>query len=438
MERRRSNAASRKKHAIILSGGGAKGAYEIGVMEAIFSGSVRCLEKKDVDPVVFAGTSVGSYNAAYLVSRRGMPAKDALLDLKAIWKRQIGSNYSRPNGVLRFRANPLEGMEIDRLLAAPLAPFANFIEDGLFFAIESIERLKQFFRSNERWTSRVIELVDVSTFIATERLRDLVYSTIALGEIRANSDRALAIAATNWELGEVQLFGNVKSGAWPNLTVLDDKIGHKAILASTAIPGVFPPVEIYHTKYVDGGLLLNTPLSPAIKGLRAIAPDKNDEWILHVIYLDPDLKDVPPGRGNNTMDTISRFAALSFASQVNRDIKQARHINKALETKHQDGSVEPPKGVEYRPLTIHRYHPRDTLGGVLGLLAFDSDYIGGLISRGFEDAVKHDCVQEGCIYPTYDKVEKLKKARPEARQASAVGTPPAGPHLIANRRLPEA
>jgi len=429
MERRRSNAANRKKHAIILSGGGAKGAYEIGVMEAIFSGSVRCLEKKDVDPVVFAGTSVGSYNAAYLVSQRGKLAKDALLDLKAIWKTQIGSNYSRPNGVLRFRANPMEGMEIDRLLAAPLAPFANFIEDGLFFAIESIERVKQFFRSNERLTSRVIELVDVSTFIATERLRNLVYSTIALGEIRANSDRVLAVAATNWELGEVQLFGNVKSDAWPNLTLLDDKIGHKAILASTAIPGVFPPVEIYHTKYVDGGLLLNTPLSPAIKGLRTIAPDKKDEWILHVIYLDPDLKDVPPGRGNNTMDMISRFAALSFASQVNRDIKQARHINRALELKQKDGSVDPPKGFEYRPLTIHRYHPRDTLGGVLGLLAFDSDYIGSLISRGFEDAVKHDCVSEGCIYPTYEKVAELKKANPEKKPAANAPLP--GPQLVA-------
>src|SRR5262245_39218523 len=100
MARTRSSAgaAGRKKHAVILSGGGAKGAYEIGVMEAIFSGSVRCLEKKDVDPVVFAGTSVGSYNAAYLVSRRSKHAKDALLDLKAIWQTHIGGNYSRPNG----------------------------------------------------------------------------------------------------------------------------------------------------------------------------------------------------------------------------------------------------------------------------------------------------------------------------------------------------
>ena len=176
---------------------------------------------------------------------------------------------------------------------------------------------------------------------------------------------------------------------------LDDKIGHLAILASTAIPGVFPPVEINHTKYVDGGLLLNTPLAAALDALRARAPHE-EGYVIHVIYLDPDLKDVPLGQGTNTLDTMNRVTALAFASQVNRDIKQAKHINQSLELLR---SVEARLGEastaavagsaleevqrpfrafvkdEYRPVTIHRYHPCSMLGGIFGLVAFESDFV---------------------------------------------------------------
>ena len=163
----------------------------------------------------------------------------------------------------------------------------------------------------------------------------------------------------------------------------------------------------------DGGLLLNTPLGPALRGLRAIAPGE-DEYVLHVIYLDPDLTGVPLDQTNNTMETLNRFNALSFASQVNRDIKQARYINQSIEmlgarggsTRNAEGTLATFKQSlkafvkgEHRPLTIHRYHPRSTFGGVLGLLAFESDYVGHLIEQGFQDAVTHDCHESGCIFP---------------------------------------
>jgi hypothetical protein len=54
----------------------------------------------------------------------------------------------------------------------------------------------------------------------------------------------------------------------------------------------------------------------------------------------------------------------------------------------------------YRPLTIHRYHPRDDLSnGALGLLNLDRSHIENLIERGFSDAVNHDCKASSCILP---------------------------------------
>jgi predicted acylesterase/phospholipase RssA len=437
-----------RKHAVILSGGGAKGAYEIGVMKALFAGYVRSIgDGKEIDPVVYTGTSVGAYNAAYLASRPGRDARTAVAELEDIWRNRIASSYSRANGVLRFRANPFEGMALDRLLADPLAPVKNALNDAAFFAKDSIERAQGFFASREQFTRRLMQLVDFSALVCTDPLRNLIQDTIDLREIRASQDRALIVAATNWEEGAVKLFGNLEpKGALAGLCNLDDKIGHLAILASTAIPGVFPPVEINHTKYVDGGLLLNTPLAAALDALRARAPH-DDGYVLHVIYLDPDLSDVPLGQGTNTLDAVNRLTALAFASQVNRDIKQAKHINQSLELLRSVESAlaetmpavigtgdagpdvarraaataanalndaqRPFRALvrdDHRPITIHRYHPCNMLGGIFGLLAFEGDHVGALIEQGFQDAVTHDCDESGCIFPTYNDVTASARA----------------------------
>jgi predicted acylesterase/phospholipase RssA len=417
------------EHAVILSGGGAKGAYEIGVMKALFPGYVRSVsDGQEIDPIVFTGTSVGSYNAAYIASRRDRDAKTAVADLEDIWRNRLASSYNRPNGVLRFRANPFEGMAPDRLLADPFGPVKNALNDAAFFAKESLERAQGFFASKEKLTRRAIQLIDFSALVCTDPLRNAIQDTINLREIRANEHRSLVVAATNWEEGSVKLFGNLEpKGALAGLCNLDDKTGHLAILASTAIPGVFPPVEINHTKYVDGGLLLNTPLAAALDALRARAP-QDESYVLHVIYLDPDLKDVPLGQGTSTLDAMNRLTALAFASQVNRDIKQAKHINQSLEllrsvetkTPKAMGTGEAESDVtrpfrafvkdEHRPITIHRYHPCSMLGGIFGLLAFESDYVGALIEQGFQDAVTHDCDKSGCIFPTYQDVTASARA----------------------------
>src|SRR2546428_10267168 len=94
-----------KKHAVILSGGGANGAYEIGVMKALFGGHVKLGEDPTegptkIDPHVFTGTSVGSFNAAFMASRPGQAAATTLNELEDLWgirspePRRAGMVYS--------------------------------------------------------------------------------------------------------------------------------------------------------------------------------------------------------------------------------------------------------------------------------------------------------------------------------------------------------
>jgi predicted acylesterase/phospholipase RssA len=423
------------KHAVVMSGGGAKGAYEIGVLKALLPGYAKNVsDGAEIHPVVYAGTSVGSYNAAYMVSRPGHSPLTTVTELESVWRNRIAGSATRPNGVLRFRANPFDMVAVDRLMVDPFAPFRYAIEDGAFFISDAVSRAGLFFKSKESLADRLIDLVDLGVLVSTERFADLVRETIDLDKIRANAERVLLVAATNWEEGVVVLFGNREATAGvADHTSLDDKIGHLAIRASAAIPGVFPPVEIFNRKHVDGGLMLNTPLEPALRGLRAIAPE--DEHVLHVIYLDPNLKDIPLGAGNSTMETVNRLFALSFASQVNRDCRHALAVNNVLESEsladaggpagtghqarsHLRESLKMKGERRYRPLTIHRYSPRTLLGGVLGLLAFDTDNVDRLIEQGFQDAVTHDCAASGCIFPKKEHAVRVKAAQ-AARKSTA-------------------
>ena len=57
----------RQRHAVVLSGGGADGAYEVGVVRALVSGRAAACAGGPIVPEVWTGTSIGSLNAAFLV-----------------------------------------------------------------------------------------------------------------------------------------------------------------------------------------------------------------------------------------------------------------------------------------------------------------------------------------------------------------------------------
>jgi hypothetical protein len=152
---------------------------------------------------------------------------------------------------------------------------------------------------------------------------------------------------------------------------------------------------------------MNTPLNLGI--------DSGAD-ILHVIYLDPDVKAIPLLPVRNAIDTFSRLFAIQFAATINRDIAVARQINEGLEVIERAAGGGPVSGKDarpfilaakrlstvkdyskYRKITIHRYQPRDTLKGVLGLLNFNRDKSIALIQRGREDAISHNCEVNECV-----------------------------------------
>ena len=59
------------KSALVLSGGGAYGTYEVGVIKALFEGNCPSTSGVRLDPEVDSGTSVGNYNAVFLAMNGG-------------------------------------------------------------------------------------------------------------------------------------------------------------------------------------------------------------------------------------------------------------------------------------------------------------------------------------------------------------------------------
>src|SRR4030095_16417708 len=93
------------KQAVILSGGGANGAYEVGVMKALFAGLSPATNHEALAPDIFTGTSVGSYNAAFLVAQWDAYGPTAIANLERVWLDRLSDSAQRcGNGVFRIRA----------------------------------------------------------------------------------------------------------------------------------------------------------------------------------------------------------------------------------------------------------------------------------------------------------------------------------------------
>ncbi|HKH50097.1 MAG TPA: patatin-like phospholipase family protein [Thermoanaerobaculia bacterium] len=386
--------------ALVLSGGGANGAYEVGILKALFSG--RCKPVGTVDPDYFFGTSVGAFNASFLVSQWEEYGPAAVSNLERVWLETMAGDTGS-NGAFRFRGDPTYFLNPASYLPNPFRPLLEMARDSAYLSWEGLQRAVYFTTERQEtvW-ERAANLFDFSAVVSLEPFDQTIRNTINFGAIRQSGDRRkLRIFATNWLTGQLRIFENRD---------MTENLGPQAIQASSAIPGVFPSVTVGAEVFVDGSVLMTTPLRPALD----VGTD-----ILHVVYLDPDVASIPLSTLDSTVAASYRLQTISWAALIEREIDRARRINRglALFNRIREGGTtgreeldELAKGAisvlggehpeTYRPVTIHRYHPRDELGrGPLSLLNLDRDHVDELIQRGFSDASLHNCEKEGCVLP---------------------------------------
>jgi len=255
--------ASPGRLAVVLSGGGARGAYEAGVLSYLFSSLPERLGR----PVTFdiiTGTSVGAVHACYCAAMQGLP--DAGEKLEAIWRALSLDRVFAPGFTDLFTV-PLQliGLAPERPTLPPTRSGVPERLAGLF----DTSWLEEIVIANIDWT-RIHERVD------------------------GGAIQALAVAATEISTGRSAVFvdtGGRPMPEWPRdrfVVARPTRMGPAHALASAAIPLAFPALRIDHTYYCDGGLRLNTPLAPALRlgadrvlviGLRYPRPPEEEDRI---------------------------------------------------------------------------------------------------------------------------------------------------------------
>src|ERR1700722_4430701 len=218
--------ASRRRLAMILSGGGARGAYEVGVLWYVFDELSRILGgPPKVD--ILCGTSVGAINGCYLAAHLGDPEL-GMRRLVELWS--------------ELELTRVLGFGVRQLATLPRVLLGGGTGYGLF----DVRPMAELVQREISWR-------------AVSRC------------LRKNVLRALTVSCTEVSTGRTVVFMQTA----PNLTIPDaapprtlfraDRIGPHHALASAAIPLLFPPVRIDDELYLDGGLRQNTPIAPALR-----------------------------------------------------------------------------------------------------------------------------------------------------------------------------
>ncbi len=394
------------EQAVVLSGGGAHGAYEVGVLKALVRGDGPQLAGHPFEPRIYTGTSIGAINSAILTSAGGDGVGEALKFLEHVWmKRLAGTRANCGNGAYRFRGDLQRYLDPACLMKNPLLPMTELLGDGSFLSRELVRRMQHFAGSSGPLPVRLLELPDVSNLIDCSPLNRLIREVVDLETVRQSALKC-RIVSTDWRHAQPKVFANAD---------LSDAHGHDVIVSSGSLPGLMPPVEIDGELYVDGCVVLNTPLSPVFK---ARDPDTR-RLVLHVVYLDPHVEDIPFPELPNTISTISRLSSIFLSRSFKSDIGKAARVNRRLRDfrrlrrvirrsrvgrtatlrKFSEAELaELEKKVENRvAVEIHRYRPATGLAStVLGILDFRRRRLAELVARGDEDARDHDCEASGC------------------------------------------
>jgi NTE family protein len=331
--------------ALILSGGGARGAYEAGV-------AISLLEHEQFD--IVCGTSIGAINGALI-------AQGDVAELERMWRSIAAAKIVRLAPEIEALAKAVG--DIQKLSAEPLSQRASvFVQ------------LYQDYAHHRPGTplSKLLGALD------SHPVADALRQRLRFGWIK----RTLIIGTTNLTQGRAESFYR-----FAGLNAEEQAAQFKArepashpiteanyvdvVCASSAIPGAFTPVAIADrhgrsSQYVDGGVTGNAPISQAI--------DAGGSDVT-VVFMDrADLR--PPNQRLASIADIGLAAHdILQQSMLERDLKLARDVNRHVLADQAPGK----RFVEIRTIS-----PQTPLG--LSVLDFDHQQrIDAAIDQGKRD-----------------------------------------------------
>jgi NTE family protein len=257
---------------LVLQGGGALGAYQAGVYEA--------LSEAGVEPDWVIGTSIGAINASLIA---GSPRGERAERLREFWRR----------------------VETGRFMGAPLPAWFGAAARNMLAVTTGVPA---FFRPNPAaFVSPQAPLgAEAAGYYSVDPLREtlgdlLDFEALNSGEIR------ITVGASNVRTSEMRYFDS-----------RDMPIGLEHIMASGALPPAFPAVRIDGELYWDGGILSNTPVEVVFDD----APRRNSMvFAVHIWN--------PAGEEPETIqEVMNRQKDIQYSSRAAAHIKRQRQLHR--------------------------------------------------------------------------------------------------------------
>src|SRR3954447_16227841 len=310
--------------ALVLAGGGARGAYEVGALSVLFP----ALDEAGLRPRIVVGTSVGAVNGAYVASRAHEPVARVIAEGEEIWRELSWDQVARP-------------------LASPGA----------------LERLALYLGEVAG-----VPGAEVSALLDPAPLAETLSERVSFEQLHRNvADGHLAAAAVVGTSALTSRSVVFHDGGEPpshdpirGIDYVATPLEEEHARASAAIPGLFPAVRVERPGpaagwYFDGGTRLNTPIQPAL----ALGADRVVIVALNSIA-------APPARlaGDDRPDALEGAAQLLQAVLVDplvHDVRTLAMVNELIDAAGASGELAGRRRVPY---VIVAPRERDAIGKV--------------------------------------------------------------------------
>lgn len=399
------------KNGLVLAGGGARAAYQVGVLQ----GLAQIFPPGTLQPFpVITGTSAGALNALGLAGRPGS---------------------------FRYRTRALATMW------GSLESGSVYRTDLLGVA-RNAARIAYSFLRPQRFRRHSLALLDNAPL--RELLEDVVQFTEIERALIAGELEAIGVTAVNYSSGQSTTFyqGQAHLQPWQR----DRRIGVPAkisvehLLASSALPTLFPATTIDGQYFGDGALRQSRPLSPAIhlgadRLLIVGVSDNNRD-------MDGDIQEfLPP----SIPQVLGHMLNAVFLDSINTDLENLRRINSLIEpmnAKQLDAcgvpnmrtldtlTIQPSESLSNISLQYQDELPKSmrwflrrtgTMQGsaansALSYILFEPGYIQHLIELGFKDTLAQ--AETISTFFDIDRMSKAPKSAPAKGLGPVVKRPP--------------